>query len=108
MVANADYIASWQSKGLSAESIKLPTTSNNGLTPAMSYYGTKTRVKFAGSCLKQSKISYTHKTIVKNSLLGAVTLTKKLILISIGILVMELVLIVKVVFHFQAVDLVKM
>ena len=28
------------------------------------YYGTKTRVKFNGSCLKQSKISYTHGTII--------------------------------------------
>ena len=28
------------------------------------YYGTKTRVKFNGSCLQQPKISYTHSTIV--------------------------------------------
>ena len=66
------------------------------LTPALSYYGTKTRAKFAGSCLKQPKISYTHGKIVniyivyepgassshnkdptlKNCLFGAVTLTK--------------------------------
>ena len=62
----------------------------------MSYYGTKTRVKFTGSCLKQPKISYTHGKVVniyivyelgassshnndptlKNCLFGAVTLTK--------------------------------
>ena len=30
----------------------------------MSYYGTKTRVKFIGSCLKQSKISYNHGKVV--------------------------------------------
>ena len=36
------YITSCQSKGLSSESIKPPTTSNNSLTPAVSYYGTKT------------------------------------------------------------------
>ena len=30
----------------------------------MSYIGTKTRVKFNGSCLKQDKIACAHKTIV--------------------------------------------
>ena len=96
MIASTDYVSSWKSKGLSAETIKPPTTSDNSLTPALSYYGTKTRVKFTGSCLKQPKISYTHGTIVniyivyelgassphnndptlKNCLFGAVTLTK--------------------------------
>ena len=55
MITNTDYISSWKSKGLSAESIKPPATSDNSLTPALSYYGTQTRVKFTGSCLKQSK-----------------------------------------------------
>ena len=56
-ITNTDYISSWKSKGLSAESIKLPTTSDN--IPELSYYGTKKWVKFTGSCLKQPKISYT-------------------------------------------------
>ena len=76
------------SKGLSAEIINPPTAS--------SYYGTKTRVKCTGSCLKQSKTSYTHGKVVKiyivyefgassshnndprlkNCLFGAVTLAK--------------------------------
>ena len=96
VITNTDYISSWKSKGLSAESIKPPTTSDNSLTPALSYYGTKTRVKFTGSCLKQSKTSYNHGKVVniyivyklgassshinnptlKNCLFGAVTLTK--------------------------------
>ena len=96
MITNNDYVSSWKSKGLSAESIKPPTTSDNSLTPALSYYGTKTRVKFTGSCLKQSKISYAHGKVVniyivyelgassshnndptlKNCLFRAVTLTK--------------------------------
>ena len=95
-ITNTDYILSWKSKGLSAESIKPSTTSDNSLTPELNYYGTKIRVKFNGSCLQQSKISYTHSTIVniyivyelgassshendptlKNCLFGAVTLTK--------------------------------
>ena len=69
---------------------------DNSLTPGVSYYNTKTRVKFTGSCLKQPKISYTRRAIVniyivyelgasgsndnsptlKNCLFGAVTLTK--------------------------------
>ena len=53
VITNTDYISSWKSKGLSAESIKPPTTSDNSLAPALSYYGTKTRVKFTGSCFKQ-------------------------------------------------------
>ena len=64
MITNTDYISSWKSKGLSAESIKEPTTSDNSLTPVLNYYGTKTSVKFTGSCLKQSKISYTHGKVV--------------------------------------------
>ena len=51
-----DYVFSWQSKGLSAEAIKLPATSNNSPTPAIScYHARKIRVKFTGSCLKQDK-----------------------------------------------------
>ena len=96
MTATTDYVSSWKSKTLSAETIKLPSTSDNSLTPGVSYYGTKTRVKFTESCLKQSKMSYTHVTIVniyivyelsasgsndndstlKNCLFGAITLTK--------------------------------
>ena len=64
VIANTDYVSSWRSKGLSAETFKPPTTSDNSLTPALSY-DTKTRVKFTGSCLKQPNISYTHGKVVK-------------------------------------------
>ena len=96
VIANTDYVSSWKSKGLSAETIKLPARSDNNLTPALGFYGTKTGVKFTGSFLKQSTISYNHRPIVniyivcelgasgsnindptlKNCLFGAVTLTK--------------------------------
>ena len=128
IIANKDYISSWISKGLSDEIIKPPATSDNSLTPLIDYYGSKTRVKFTGSCLKQPKISYTHGTIVniyivyelgnssshnndptlKNCLFDAVTLTKNAVLISMDILVMELDLIEDQAFHFLVVDLVKM
>ena len=53
MITNTNYVSSWKSKRLSGESIKTPITSDNSLTPELSYYGTKTRVTFTGSCLKQ-------------------------------------------------------
>ena len=96
VVNAADYVLSWQSKGLSNESIKPPTTTDNSLTPELNYYGAKTKIKFTGSCLKQSSHILTHKKVVdiyivyelgasssntsdptmKNCLFGAVTLTK--------------------------------
>ena len=60
VITSTDHVSSWKFKGLSAETIKPPATSDNSLTPVLSYYGTKTRVKFTGSCLKQPKVSYTH------------------------------------------------
>ena len=44
-ITNTDYFSPWKSKGLSAESIKPPATSDNSLAPKLNYYGTKTRVK---------------------------------------------------------------
>ena len=44
--------------------MKPPSTPDNSLTPALSYNGTKTRVKFSGNCLKQPNISYTHGNVV--------------------------------------------
>ena len=96
VVNTADYVLSWQSKGISNESIKPTTTSDSSLNPELNYYGTKTRVKFTKSCLKQSSHILTHKKVVniyivyelgasssyvsdpklKNCLSGAVTLTK--------------------------------
>ena len=58
MITNTDYISSWKSKGFSAKSIKLPTTSDNSLTPSLDYYGNKIRVEFARTCLKQSNFIY--------------------------------------------------
>ena len=96
IVGVVDYVLSWQSKGLSNESIKSPTTYDNSLNPRLGYYGTKIRIQFTGSCLKKSKFTFTHEKIVniyivyelgastshssdptiKNVLFGAVTLTK--------------------------------
>ena len=59
----SNYVFSWQSKGLSNESIKPPTTSDNSLNPGLSYYDTKVRVQFTKSCLKQSNHIFTHKKL---------------------------------------------
>ena len=62
MNINTLYILSWQPKGLSTETIDPPTTS---LSLSVNYVGNKIRVKFTGSCLKQSNtITYTHGKVV--------------------------------------------
>ena len=64
MSGNLHYVLSWTSKGFSNESIKPPTTSDNSLTPVLNCYGTKTKVSFDMSCLKQDKITFNHGKIV--------------------------------------------
>ena len=103
-----EYVLEWKSKGLSSERFKAISTSDNSLNLTLSYYGTKIKVKFTGDCLKQQKITYSHRKVVKiyivyklgtsssnnsdstikNCLFGAVTLTK-----NVGILVTEVDLI---------------
>ena len=95
-ITKTNHILSCTSRGLSAESIKPPATSDNSINPELSYYDYNIRVKFTGSCLKQPRITYTHKKVVniyivyelagssshiddptlKNCLFGAVNLTK--------------------------------
>ena len=59
VVTNTDYVSLWKFKGLSAETIKPSTTSDNSLTPTLNYHDDlKVRVKFTGSCLKQQKFTY--------------------------------------------------
>ena len=40
-IGSSDYVLSWKSKGLSAESITPPSTPNNFLNPSLNYLGTK-------------------------------------------------------------------
>ena len=78
------------------ERVNSNTASNYKITPELSYYGTKIRLEFNGSCLKQDKVTYNHENIVniyivyeiskhynistyptlEDCLLGAVSLTK--------------------------------
>ena len=81
---------------MSDENITARTTSDYSLDSQLSYLGTKTRVEFKGSCLKQDEIAYDHGKIVniyivykinknfnissystlENCLFGAVSLTE--------------------------------
>ena len=81
---------------MSDERLNSNIGSNYTITPELNFYGTKTRVEFNGSCLKQDKVTYSHGTIVnihivyeisknynistyptlENCLSGAVILTK--------------------------------
>ena len=63
-VVNSDYILEWKSKVLPDESIKSHSAPPNFLNLSLNYLGTKTKVRFSGSCLKQYKITFTHGKIV--------------------------------------------
>ena len=49
---------------MSDEKIYSIKTPNHSISPNLSYYGTKARVEFNGSCLKQDKITFNHGKIV--------------------------------------------
>ena len=63
-VANGEYIYFWKSKSLSDARNNSITTSNYSITTESSYYGSKIIVRFNGICLKQDKITYTHRKTV--------------------------------------------
>ena len=63
-IGTGNHIYFWKSEGLSNENITAPTTSDYSLNPQLSYLGTKTRLEFKGSCLKQDKIVYDHDKVV--------------------------------------------
>ena len=55
-----DRVSPWKSKGLSDESTKRPSTSDDSLSPSLNYIDAKTRVKTGGQYLKQDKTTFTH------------------------------------------------
>ena len=61
-VSNTDNISEWKSKRLSHEVIKPP---DNSLAPKLGYHNKKTYLEFNGVCLKQDKITYKYRKIVK-------------------------------------------
>ena len=105
-------------KWISDERINSIKKPNHSITPNLDYYGTKTRVEFNGSCLKQDIATFNHKKVVniyivyeisksinisdyltlENCLFGAVSLS------GMDILDMELGLIGMEVSHFLVLD----
>ena len=63
-VGNGSYTYYWRSKELSDEKINSVKTPNHIITLNLDYYGTKTRVEFNGSCLKQDDVIFNHGKIV--------------------------------------------
>ena len=51
-----EYVSEWKSKGLSNESFKAISTTDNSLNLTLNYYGIKIRVKFTRYCLEQQKL----------------------------------------------------
>ena len=64
-VGNGNHIYYSKSKGLSDERINSITASSYKVTPQLSYYGTETRVKFSGSCLKQESVTFNLHLFIK-------------------------------------------
>ena len=95
-VGNGNFIYYWKPKESSDERINSVKTPSYSITPSLDYYGTKTRVEFNRTCLKQDKVIFNHRKVVniytvfeisksnnisdytalENCLFGAVTLTK--------------------------------
>ena len=61
---NGSYIYFRKSKGLSDERIRSIKTPNHRITANLDYYGTKTRLEFNGSCLKQDSVTFNHGKVV--------------------------------------------
>ena len=59
-VGSGNYIYFWKSEGLPDDRLDSITSSNHKIIPELSFYGTKTKVEFNGSCLKQDKVAYNH------------------------------------------------
>ena len=53
---------------MSDENITAPNTSDYKLNSELSFFSTKTKVIFNGSCLKQDKITYDHGNVVNTYL----------------------------------------
>ena len=94
-ISNTKSISSWESKGLSDDVIKSPTTNNNSLAPTLENIDKNMFVKFNGSCLiKQNKFTFNKKIlniyivydldsnlnnfdpILENCLFGAINITR--------------------------------
>ena len=123
---NLTFISSWESKRLSNEVIKPPTTTDNSLAPLVIHTGISIVLRFRGSFLKQNKSTFVptntlnifivYEIIKKNPissyptlencLFGAVKLTKNPNIVSTNILDMVLNLIEKETFHL-VMDMVK-
>ena len=55
-VGHTEKVVSWKSKGLSAEKLTTPTTTDNSPYPSIKWYENSTfSLIFKGSCLKQKK-----------------------------------------------------
>ena len=52
-----------KSKESSDESIRRPSASNNNFSLALNHFSTTLQVKSDGHCLKQDKITFTHKQV---------------------------------------------
>lgn len=63
-IANSNHILAWKPKGLPDRITKLPAACNNSHAPTLNCINNKPQLKFDRSCLKQEKVTFTHKQAV--------------------------------------------
>ena len=55
---------SWESKGMSEETITTPSRAENSFNPEIIYNYARGRIKFKGICLKQDSVSFIDRNAV--------------------------------------------
>ena len=81
-ITNTKYISSWKSKGLYEETVTPYTASDNSLTALIDHYGSKVRVTFNGSCLKQpNKLTYSYEAKVNVLFISLVLLVLTVVIL---------------------------
>ena len=63
-IIHAEIFVAWQSKELSNEKIRSPTTSDNSLSPKLKLHNSKIRGEYKDSCFKQDKVTFTLNSVV--------------------------------------------
>ena len=81
-VDNGNYVYYWNCVYLLLllfdERINSIKTTNYNIAQNLDYYGTKTRVKFIGSCLKQDSATFNHKKVVNICILYEISKSFKI------------------------------
>ena len=63
-IGNTEHSSAWKFKEMPDGSITYPATSGNSFAPSGIYIGVRLRVKYDSQCLKQDKVTFTHRKVM--------------------------------------------